>query len=165
MLDLHSVPVVSLEFLFNNVLPPVPPTVDLEKLKANLLSKNVVRKNGWRGFETPPNNFRKKEGLVFQPFVRVFNDVLKSVSRDETLSAVLQMKHSPDPTPFSKRTNKSRPDAFLELLKRKSVNVDVRNANSSWEDISVSMEFKKSDSHRDKHDVSGNVSFISTCLL
>ena len=152
MQDLRSVPVVPIKFLFSHVLPPVPPTVDLDKLKANLRSKNVVRKNGWRRFETPPNNSKKKGSLVFQPLVDVFNDVLESVPRDETLSAVLQMKLSPDSAPYSKRTNRSRPDAFLELLKRKSVDANV--SKSHWEDISVSMEFKKSDSDRDKHDVS-----------
>jgi hypothetical protein len=161
MQDLRSVPVVPTEFLFSHVLPPVPPTVDLENLKANLRSKNVVRKIGWRGFETPPNNSKNKDSLVFQPLVGVFNNVLESVPRDETLSAVLQMKLGPDSAPFSKRTNKSRPDAFLELLKRKSVDADVRQSN--WEDISVSMEFKKSDSDRDKHDVSQL--FVYLCLL
>ena len=152
MQDLRSVPVVRLEFLFSNILPPIPPTVDLDKLKVNLCSEDVVRKYGWRGFETPPNGSQKYERIVFQPLVGVVNDVLKSVSRDSTLSAVLRMHYSPDSAPFSKRANSSRPDGFLELLERKSVDTEIGKSN--WEDIPVSMEFKKYDSNKDKNDVS-----------
>ena len=152
MQDFHSVPVVPPGFLFNSVLPPVPPTVNLDNLKVNLRSENVVRKHGWRGFETPPNDSQKYERFVFQPLVGVFNDVSKSVSRDKTLSAVLRMQHNPDSPPLSNRVNSSRPNGFLELLERKSVDTEVGKSN--WEDIPVSMEFKKSDSNKNKHDVS-----------
>jgi hypothetical protein len=152
MQDLRSVPVVTPEFLFSNVLPSIPSSVDLGKLKVKLRSENVVRKTGWRGFETPPIDSTKHESLVFKPLIGVFDDVLKSVSPDKTLSAVFRMQHSPDSAPFSKRASSSKPDGFLELLQRKSVDTGVGKSN--WEDIPVSMEFKKSDSDRDTHDVS-----------
>ena len=151
MQDLRSVPLITLEFLFDNVLPPIPSSVDLKTLKRKLRSENLVRENGWRGFETPPKDSKDIESMAFSPFVQVFDDVLKSVLQDKTLSAVLQMKHCPDSAPLSQRANSSRPDGFLELLDRNSVDTDVEKSN--WEDIPVSMEFKKSNSDKDQHDV------------
>jgi hypothetical protein len=158
MEDLRSIPVVPLKFLFDHVLPPLPSTLDLHKLQASLRSENVAQENGWRGFEIPPKGSEKQESVVFQPLVRVFNDVLKLAKRDKTLSPVLRMRHSPNSAPFSKRANSSKPDGFLELLERKSVDTEVGKSN--WEDIPVSMEFKKSDSDAENHDVS----LVFVCL-
>jgi hypothetical protein len=151
MEDLRSIPVVPLKFLFDHVLPPLPSTLELRRLQASLRSENVARENGWRGFETPPKGSEGQESVVFQPLVRVFNDVLRLAKPDNNLSPVLQMRHTPHSAPFSKRANSSRPDGFLELLERKSVDTEVGKSN--WEDIPVSMEFKKSDSDAESHDV------------
>jgi hypothetical protein len=51
----------------------------------------------------------------------------------------------------------SRPDSILELLRRLSVAVNEGD-NSNWEDILVSMEFKKGDSEKDRADASANPS-------
>ena len=152
MEDLRAIPVVSLKFLFDHVLPPLPSTLELHKLHASLRSENVVQENGWLGFETPPTESQKREDLIFEPLISVFDAMLELVKRDKTLSPVLKMRHTPNSAPFSKRANGSRPDGFLELLERKSVDTEIGKSN--WEDIPVSMEFKKSDSYGEKCDVS-----------
>jgi hypothetical protein len=73
-----------------NVLPPIPSSVDLKTLKRKLRSENLVRDDGWRGFETPPKDSKDIESLVFSPLVQVLDDVLKSVLQDKTLWATLQ---------------------------------------------------------------------------
>ena len=151
MQDLRSVPVISHKFLFDNVLPPVPSSVNLQMLKEDLRSGDVVRNNGWRGFETQPKNSQQTESDTFSPLVQVFNDIVESVVKDKTLSVVLKMNHSPNFAPLSRRANSSKPDGYLELVNRMSIDTDAEKTN--WEDIPVSMEFKKSTSSKDTHDV------------
>ena len=144
--DLPSVPLIPHDFLFDKVLPPIPSSVDLEILKRDLRSEDVVRKNGWRGFETQPKNSTQTESEAFSPLVQVFNDVLKWVK--PALQPVLKMTHSSDFATLSKRANSSQPDGLLKL---RSVNTNPGKSN--WEDIPVSMEFKKSNSIGNVHDV------------
>jgi hypothetical protein len=159
MHDLGSAAVITPDFLFDNVLPPIPSSVDLKRLHRELRSGDVIRKNGWRDFETQPKRSKRRESQAFSPLVKLFNDIVESVPKDHALSAVLKMTHSPDFAPLSKRANSSRPDGFLELLKPRSLNTDPGKSN--WEDIPVSMEFKKSNSSRDVHDVRLTLAYLN----
>ena len=162
MEDLRSIPVVPLKFLFDSVLPPLPDALNFKKLQVDLHSKKLVRENGWRGFKSPPKDSKGHESRVFRPLVKMFNEiVVEVVSQDKTSSPALRMQRSPDSAPFSKRVNSSKPDGFLELLERKSVDNDVGTSN--WEDIPVSMEFKKFESAADVHDV--GLMLVHLCLL
>jgi hypothetical protein len=155
-----TVSVVKPDFLFDKVLPHLPPNLDFEKLQLDLRSNNVVQENGWRGFKASPEDLDSQghhghKCCVFRPLVNLFNDIVRLASDDNRLLPVLRIQHTPNPTPFSKRTHSSKPDGFLELLERKSVDTEVGTSN--WEDIPVSIEFKKIDSDEDKQDVGSNV--------
>jgi hypothetical protein len=154
MQGLSSVPVVAPEFLFDKVLPPLPPTLDLDKLQLTLRSENVIQKYGLRGFKISPKDstgHRGHESRVFRPLVNLFNDIVKFASEDNILSPVLRMQHTSNPMPLSERTGNSQPDGVLELLERESVNTDVGKSN--WGDIPVAIELTKFDSDADMCDV------------
>ena len=64
--DLGSAAVITHGFLFDNILPPIPSSVDLQRLRCELRSGDVIRKNGWRGFETQPKRSKRRESQAFR---------------------------------------------------------------------------------------------------
>jgi hypothetical protein len=158
MEDLHSVPVVSLAFFLEKVLPSPPTSFDLEKVKKQLNTAGLTTGIGWKGFRTRPKSNKAHESTAFRGLQDVYDGVVKStLNSHDGYEQVLQMKHNPNCAPLSKRVDMSRPDSFLELLRRLSVAVNEED-NSNWEDIPVSMEFKKGDGEKERCDVSANPS-------
>jgi hypothetical protein len=157
MEDLHSVPIVSLAFFLEKVLPS-PASFDLEKVKKQLNTDGLTTGIGWKGFRTRPKSSKAEESTAFRALQDVYDGVVKStLNSHDGYAQVLQMKYNPNRAPLSKRVDMSRPDSFLELLMRLSVAVNEKD-NFNWEDIPVSMEFKKGDGEKERFDVSANPS-------
>jgi hypothetical protein len=167
MEDLHSIPVVSAASLLDSVLPSPPPSFDIGKVKLQLDIDGVTNQAGWAAFGDTPKNSSAHESVAFQPLQVVFDKIIECTSNLHSgLKKVLEMKHNPSRAPLSSRENASRPDSILELLLKLSVTECVE-ASSNWEDIPLSMEFKKGDSEKDRHDVGMNpsVETFSSLLL
>jgi hypothetical protein len=158
MKDLQVVPVVSPQFLLDNVLPSLPTSFDIEKVKQQLHTEKVTNKKGWTAFKKRPKNNSAHESVTFQPLQDLFDGVARCTSKSlGGLEQVLEMQHNPNRAPLSARETMSRPDSILELIKKQSV-TECAGAECNWEDIPVAMEFKKGDGEKDKRDVSANLS-------
>jgi hypothetical protein len=156
MQDLHDIPVVSLVFFLVYLLPSLPTSFDIEKVKTQLNTDGVTTGTGWKAFKQRPKNSKAVESAVFRALQDVYDGAANSTLKlHGECEQVLQMKHNPDNSPLSQRVDMSRPDSILELLRRLSVTVNKGN-DSNWEDIPVSMEFKKGDGEKERFDVSVN---------
>jgi hypothetical protein len=145
MEDLQLIRVVPVPFLLENVLPKLPESFNMERVTLSLQSADIIDRDGnWNGFPSP-KKAKCREEAAFLPLQKIYDGIVKAVG----LNPVLAMKHNPNYSPLSERANTSRPDAILKLVKRKS----LKGAKDDWEDIPVSMEFKKKDTDKDIQDV------------
>ena len=158
MEDLHDLPVVSLAFFLEYLLPSLPASFDIKKVKTQLNKDGVTTGKAWKAFKQRPKNSNDAESAVFRALKSVYDGVANSTLKSHNgYKQVLKMKYNPNKSPLSERVDMSRPDSILELLIKLSVANDEQD-KSNWENIPVSMEFKKGDGEKDKSDVSANPS-------
>src|SRR5262245_54344478 len=81
MEDLHDVSIVPLAYLFDNVLPSLPPSFDIEKVKRQLKADGITNKAGWKAFKKSPKCSGVHEPVAFQPLQDVFDGVTTTISR------------------------------------------------------------------------------------
>ncbi|KAI5993484.1 hypothetical protein EDD15DRAFT_2529981 [Pisolithus albus] len=149
--DLRQIPSVSLDYFESRVLPPLPQGVDVTKIQESAVwSKKLQR---WAAFEKDPKNSGKSEDDAFKPLAQVFDAVVrearKTIGDRET---TLKYGSRPAKSPISERSNSTRPDAYLLLREKKSIDDKTDTSNDSWNDIAVSFEFKKGTGEKDRED-------------
>ncbi|KAI5984940.1 hypothetical protein EDD15DRAFT_2374621 [Pisolithus albus] len=153
--DLGHIPSVSLDYFESHVLPPLPHGVDVTKIKESLRDAAIWCEGSqqWAVFETNPKKSRKSEHDAFKPLSRVFDAVVhearQTIGNRET---TLKYGSRPAKSPTSERSNSTRPDAFLLLREKKSIDDKTDTSNDSWNDIAVSFEFKKGTGEEDRED-------------
>ncbi|KAI5993491.1 hypothetical protein EDD15DRAFT_2548104, partial [Pisolithus albus] len=153
--DLGGIPSVSLDYFESRVLPPLPQGVDVTKIKESAVwSKDSKR---WASFTTNPKESRKSEHDAFKPLSQVFDAVVRE-ARQTIANRETTLVYASRPTklPTCERSNSTRPDAFLLLREKKSIDDKTDTSNDShrhsWNDIAVSFEFKKGTGEEDRED-------------
>ncbi|KAI5993511.1 hypothetical protein EDD15DRAFT_2576181 [Pisolithus albus] len=154
--DLGEIPSVSLDYFESRVLPPLPQGVDVTKIKESLRHARVWSKGSrrWAAFKRNPKKCTKCEDTAFKPLSRVFDAVVREARQTiGNRKATLMYASRPTKLPTSERSNSTRPDAFLLLREKKSIDDKTDTINDShrgsWNDIAVSFEFKKGTGEED----------------
>ncbi|KAI0341438.1 hypothetical protein BDW22DRAFT_1485428 [Trametopsis cervina] len=159
------IPQVPLNYFHDNLLPPLPPGVDVERVKQELKKKTPapISGNRWTSFKYDPShekNDDKSENLVFAPFGVIAKAVAraamvvirkKGLKMQQTAAFYCNPNHTPSST---NRTNTSRPDGYA-VLKQPS---EVRRQEIHWDNIVIPGEKKKHSSVKDIND--NNVKII-----
>ncbi|KAI6111271.1 hypothetical protein F5141DRAFT_985141, partial [Pisolithus sp. B1] len=141
MRDLGDIPFVSLEYFKSAALPSLPQQIHVTKIKESLQRDAAVWSKDsqrWAGFETDPRSSEESEDVTFRPLSHVFDAVVLEACKTSSTPAKLRFTSRPTESPTSERPNSTRPDAYLLL--RAHTN---KKFPDSWEDITVSFEFKK----------------------
>jgi len=159
--DLGDVPLVSVDFFIDSVLPPVDSTV-LENIKAALIAKKRInKKNGWSAFPKSPKATATSETRAFSKFPIMIKHIVEAASPLMNSEPALQFVYNLNETPVSERNNYSRPDSQLELKTKKSLGAPSSSRRlrsrdvldkTHWEDIVLPCEFKLD--QKDYEDVS-----------
>ncbi|KAI6016909.1 hypothetical protein BKA83DRAFT_4329447 [Pisolithus microcarpus] len=153
--DLGEIPSVSLDYFESHALPPLPQGVDVTEIKESLRHAAVWSKGPrrWAVFKRNPKKSTKSEDEAFNPLSQVFDAVIhearQTIGNRET---TLIYASRPTKLPTSERSNSTRPDAFLLLREKKSIDDKTDTSNDSWNDIAVSFEFKKGTGEEDRKD-------------
>ncbi|KAI5984943.1 hypothetical protein EDD15DRAFT_2532928 [Pisolithus albus] len=157
--DLGEIPPVSLDYFESRVLPPLPQGVDVTEIKESLRHARVWSKGSrrWTVFETNPKKSRKSEDNAFKPLSQVFDAVVREARKTiGDRKATLMYASRRTKSPASERSNSTRPDAYLLLREKKSIDDKTDTSNDlhrhSWNDIAVSFEFKKGTGDEDRED-------------
>lgn len=150
----ETVPQITLKDFMEHVAPRQP-DFDLEGTLKTLrkgpkptLSPQSGR---WAAFEKEvPANQTDHEDAVFKPLVTIGKKVVKAIianspSKNESTA---ELTHNPTFTPFSERTNATKPDGYFLLRERSHPD------GSAWADIALLCEYKKHSSDADIYDVS-----------
>ncbi|KAF9233709.1 hypothetical protein BU15DRAFT_53550 [Melanogaster broomeanus] len=143
--DLQSIFIVDLDYFKTAILPPLPDGVDIKRLRSSLIvSKKLTPAGQWAAFDVDPRVAPGNEDAVFRRLGSVFKDIVNEAQTFSQYPPTLQLELNPSVAPHSRRSNSSRPDAYLRLVKKKSVSSSSDPQKDSWDDIAVSFEFKKS---------------------
>ncbi|KAF9233645.1 hypothetical protein BU15DRAFT_66398 [Melanogaster broomeanus] len=149
--DLQHIPVVSLEYFKDAILPPLLPKINVASIRKSLVKSSVLTEDGrWKKFSVEPRHDSRTEPVVFEGLKSIFDGIVSEVSNVLQRSSTLRLVEKPSATPLSHRNNSSRPDAYLLLKKKKSISINPTGQRHSWDDIPVSFEFKKSPSEDDR---------------
>lgn len=167
--DLQYIPVVSIKYFKDAILPKTPIT-NIANVRDSLIKSSLwTEDKGWARFysepgedseprEYPlpePSNDSRLEEVVFEGVGRVFDDVVKAAKQvSPQLLPTLELISEPSKSPSSHRLNTARPDAYLLMKQRKSIPKDPTDDQDSWDDIAVSFEFKKHTGSADRISVS-----------
>ncbi|KAH7917384.1 hypothetical protein BV22DRAFT_1135454 [Leucogyrophana mollusca] len=153
--DLGSIPIVSLDYFQEAVLPPLPLQITTSSIKTSLIDQNKLTREGkWAAFQNDPKDDSRREEHAFGPLASAFNSVIEEALKLVNSPSTLKFVQNPSTAPKSQRTNTSRPDAYLLMINKKSFeqHADVLNPRDSWDDIVVSFEYKKNDGKDDRID-------------
>lgn len=159
--DLGDIPSVSLDYFKSAALPPLHEQIDVGKIKESLQRDADVwsqASNQWAGFAKEPKDSELSEDMTFKPLSNVFDAVVRGAATAANTQAKLRFVSRPSESPLSERSNATRPDAYLLLVKKKSIDAQVnkdhvKDSNiNSWDDIVVSLEFKKGNGNVERKD-------------
>ncbi|KAI6140067.1 hypothetical protein EDD17DRAFT_1499893 [Pisolithus thermaeus] len=160
--DLGEIPSVSLEYFKSAALPPLRQQIDVTQIKESLQRDATVwsgELQRWAKFKTDPKKSGESEDETFKPLSEVFDAVVREASKTASTPAKLRFASRPSEAPISERTNSTRPDAYLLLVDKKSVDIPEDKAHTgkklpdSWDNITVSFEYKKGNGDTDRKDV------------
>lgn len=150
--DIPEIPKVTLRSpsLSSAVLPPLPD--NWEAIRKNVFSSMIEEINGqdrWKCLPRSPNKLKDDEARAFRFMSQIFKGVQKASLKT---TSVVKCTVAGSTTPLSKRSNSSRPDAYLHLSNPTTSNEGRPRVD--WEDIILLMEFKKSSGDGSQKDVS-----------
>ena len=152
-----SIPELDVDTFIASLLPPLPDGVNIEEIVEELIGSNdlvmlpTAKRFYWSAFPTDPANSGSTENKTFAALINVYNAVMKDVPANlQANKAISKLVSNPDRVPYSQRTHRTRPDAYM-ILNESSVNSE--HEYYYWEDVAVTMEFKKSNSDNDRSDV------------
>ncbi len=147
--DTEQVPVVSLEY-FQQRLLPTPPAVALRVLESRpkeLFTKN----NRLHGFAQGPAVSGKTEGGAFRPLSAAFYQLVKLVKeQDKEARQTVRFVYEPNRQPTTGTTNSSKPDGYLQRISGEQT---LAQEQHPWEDIVSADEYKLRDADETKADV------------
>jgi hypothetical protein len=104
----------------------------------------------WSSFPNDPASSGLSETETFKTLAVIYDAVMSNGPAN--LQATSSLVLNPDCAPYSQRTHQTRPDAYM-ILDKSSVKGDKLEGDHYWEDLAVTMEFKKSNSGSDRSDV------------
>ncbi|KAL4074509.1 hypothetical protein V8B97DRAFT_1868896 [Scleroderma yunnanense] len=156
--DLDRIAVVPLDYFNTAVLPPLHPQIELADIESSLYDTGVLSldTDRWAAFPVDPEADSSHEDVVFGRLSGIFDAIVQAAANATGTAAKLNFKQKPATAPTSERTNTSRPDAYLLLVNQKSVGGHAKRSVDCWDDIAVSLEFKKrnGESEGERADVS-----------
>ncbi|KAH7904218.1 hypothetical protein BJ138DRAFT_1019438, partial [Hygrophoropsis aurantiaca] len=145
---------VPLDYFQEAFLPPL--QISADALKVSLTNEGVLNQVGrWTHFPNNPAADPQREEPAFEPLEAIFGAVIRLAQPLVGRGPTLEFRRNPTVPPQCTRTNTSRPDAYMLVLNKKSVDdptkppVDLR---VSWDDIAVSLEYKKKHGADDRDD-------------
>ena len=135
-----SIPEIDINTFTESFLPPLPSQVDASEIFGELIDSSFLCSRGeqglyWAPFETEPTKSSLSEAATFIKFREIYDKVIENAL--ETRTAKLSL--NPNRAPFSKRAHDTRPDGYM-ILREPSVEGREKDC---WEDVAVTMEFKK----------------------
>ena len=156
-----AVPQVTLQWFMDNIMPRLPPNLNIPAVIQELKNKNKIASGKWVDFSTAPADRLEHEDDVFDALKTVADaiaEAAKSVSHKPPEPTVA-FECRPRDTPVSlRRHNKSRPDGYGLYVKHPSYNADKKSV--FWETIVVPWEVKKKERVKDINDVSADTLWI-----
>ncbi|EKM53991.1 uncharacterized protein PHACADRAFT_196429 [Phanerochaete carnosa HHB-10118-sp] len=144
----ETVPQVDWAFFEDNILPPLPTSVNLDDIVTNLVEKQAVaHMHGqmvWAKFELgSPKLYQGGEDAIFRRMVSVVAAVKDATG--DTKKARRLFRCNPNATPTSEtRDNNTRPDGYYVRN-----DVAAKDRIPRWSNIIVPAEFKIHDRHED----------------
>ncbi|KAI0341452.1 hypothetical protein BDW22DRAFT_1359015 [Trametopsis cervina] len=162
------IPQVPLRYFQDYLLPPLPPGIDVgrvkQELKKKMNAKTLAPISGgrWTSFKYDPShekNDDKSENSVFAPFGGIAKAVAraamviikkKGLKTEQTAAFYCNPNHTPSST---NRTNSSRPDGYAVLKQPQEIRQKIH-----WDNIVIPGEKKKHSSVTDVND--NNVKII-----
>ncbi|KAI6111282.1 hypothetical protein F5141DRAFT_1113645 [Pisolithus sp. B1] len=159
--DLGEIPSVSLEYFKSAALPPLRQQIDINQIKESLQRDATVWSRDsqrWAKFKTDPKKLGESEDETFKPLLQVFEAVIHEASKTASTPTKLRFASRPSEVPISEWTNSTRLDAYLLLVDKKSVDIPEDKAHTgkklpdSWDDITISFEYKKGNRDADRKD-------------
>ncbi|KAI6098863.1 hypothetical protein EDD16DRAFT_1226423 [Pisolithus croceorrhizus] len=154
--DVGEIPSVTLEYFKSAALPPLPQQINVMKVRESLQRDDPVWSGDswrWAGFDTDGSDSEsdKSEDMTLRPLTDVFDAVVCEGSKTASTPAKLRFASRPTELPTSERSSSTRPDAYLLLVDKKSVDVAGGNqaraskdsSPDSRDDMAVSFEFKE----------------------
>ena len=147
-----AIPEVEYNFFRHHILPPLHPSIDIDKIITRLQADKIIVNGRWQQFPEDPWTYAVKdndecnvEHKVFANLEDVVHNVVERSGADSPKT--LEYKSFPDyMSPFSFEEKKG-PKASLVLSTAQDV------PNPSWRDIVTPVEFKLQDRYGDLQDV------------
>jgi hypothetical protein len=138
-----------------NVLPPVDHE-RLEAVRANLPA-NLITDSCWTLFPTNPDQCSEHETHLFAPLLELWNAIISHMPAD--IQTIVEMKNNPSHKKISERAHSIFPDGSLKLISSKTTLIakpisDQLGDLDAWEDIIVTIEYKKKDNPTTRHNAS-----------
>ncbi|KAK2459545.1 hypothetical protein APHAL10511_008424 [Amanita phalloides] len=144
--NFRSVQEIDIQTFITSFLPPCPSGINLQGIFRSLhYSLGLQRIRGhegasyyWDVFETEPAAFTVAEGATFDKLMEIYNAVIEeaAISRE---TRITKLCLNPNKVPSLNRTHATRPDGCM-ILTRPCMGDHVQDC---WEDVAVTMEFKK----------------------
>ncbi|KAI0341450.1 hypothetical protein BDW22DRAFT_1430104 [Trametopsis cervina] len=156
------IPQVPLKYFMDYLLPPLPPGIDVERVKRQLKRKVSMRTTAaisgdrWTSFKYDPSheeNNAKSENAIFAPFAGIAKAVAQAAMAIKEKGVKMKLTAAfycnPNRTPAStNRTNTSRPDGYA-VLKQPP---ELHRQEIHWDNIVIPGEKKKHSSVTDIND-------------
>ena len=151
-----SVPRGSLDY-FKEILPPIRPEFDINKISSHLIRNgDLVQEGGinvWKEFRMATAATMTEEKFFNKPLVNIFNAIRDAALKTSNIdmASTVDMVTDGNNAPWSVKRNSSRPDGYL-VLKETEEGVKRRGKGRGegegdekvlWYNIAVSLEFKK----------------------
>ncbi|KAI6038241.1 hypothetical protein EDC04DRAFT_3113831 [Pisolithus marmoratus] len=143
--DLGDIPSVSLDYFKSAALPPLCGQINIDKIKQSLQRDADIWSQAstqWVGFAKEPKDSEKSEDMTFRPLSNIFDAVVREASKVANTKTKLRFVSRPSESPLSERSNATRPDAYLLLVEKKSIDAQLNKKNhaknsnpDSWNDI------------------------------
>jgi hypothetical protein len=148
---------MDMDTFITSLLPHLPALPDIKQIMWELIKSGdlVMIDQGdnerffWTAFATEPASSGCSENNTFAALAEIYEALMKHVPAN--LQATSRLVLNPNCAPYSQRTHQTRPDGYMVLNKS-----SVENGKCDghyWEDLAMTMEFKKSNSDNNRSDV------------
>ncbi|KIJ07933.1 hypothetical protein PAXINDRAFT_139592 [Paxillus involutus ATCC 200175] len=144
-LELVPIQVVPFDYVLRSILPPLRSGIDIKSIRSSLTASRTLTEDGqWAAFPVTPRNDGREEQAVFEGLQPVFTAIIEEARKTAERSPTVHLVKNPT------KNNSSRPDAYLLMEDKKSVQSQSGDSQDSWDDIAVSLEFKKDKSRSER---------------
>lgn len=142
---------VTLDYFFDNVLPPLHEKIDLTKVIEKLQQKEVIKNGRFALYPQDPASMEGHEVDIFEPLQQVTMDIIKVV-QSKTMKPTLRFLNKGYHIPISEiRPWDAKPDFIGPLLPFRI------NQRPRWRSIAVPAELKPKKNDGKSYDVSCHI--------